>query len=156
MKLSELKNHLSELDSFQITLPNGEFIPAHFHITEVGLITRDFIDCGGTRRTEQWINMQLWTAEDFDHRLAPSKLLGILEMAQDQLELDDLSIEMEYQSGTIGRFGVDFDNGIFKLSAKHTDCLAKEKCEIPTPKESFDLSGMVQNAKSCTPGGGCC
>lgn len=29
-------------------LENGNSVPEHFHVTEVGIITKDFIDCGGT------------------------------------------------------------------------------------------------------------
>ena len=33
--------------AIQIMLPEGEFVPTHFHITEVGRVRKDFIDCGG-------------------------------------------------------------------------------------------------------------
>jgi len=29
-------------------LPEGTYLPAHFHMTEVGLVTKHFVDCGGT------------------------------------------------------------------------------------------------------------
>ncbi|MEI7863404.1 MAG: DUF6428 family protein, partial [Planctomycetota bacterium] len=32
-------------------LPDKSFVPAHFHITEVGRVQKDFIDCGGTVRS---------------------------------------------------------------------------------------------------------
>ena len=35
MLLSAFKQTLSELDTLKFQLPNGQFVPAHFHITEV-------------------------------------------------------------------------------------------------------------------------
>lgn len=52
MKLSEFKRYLSTLSQVNIVQPNGEYVPAHFHITEVGLITKNFLDCGGDVHTE--------------------------------------------------------------------------------------------------------
>ena len=48
-------------------------VPSHFHVTEVGKITKHFIDCGGTVRNEEVVNFQLWQADDYDHRLHPEK-----------------------------------------------------------------------------------
>ncbi len=50
-------------------LENGTFVPEHFHVTEVGVVTKHFIDCGGTMRNEKVANFQLWDANDFEHRL---------------------------------------------------------------------------------------
>ena len=47
MKLSEIKSVLENLETISFELPNGELVPNHFHVTEVGQITKDFIDCGG-------------------------------------------------------------------------------------------------------------
>ena len=69
MKLSEVKNQLSTLETVTFQLPNGTFVPEHFHVTEVGLVTKNFIDCGGTVRNETVVNFQLWDANDFEHRL---------------------------------------------------------------------------------------
>ena len=67
MKLSEIKNHLTTASAVNFQLPNGTFVPKHFHVTEVGVITKDFIDCGGMVRHEKVANFQLWEAGDFDH-----------------------------------------------------------------------------------------
>ena len=50
MKLSEIKNQLKKLTTIAFQLPNGELVPSHFHVTEVGKITKHFIDCGGVVR----------------------------------------------------------------------------------------------------------
>jgi hypothetical protein len=73
MKLSEVKEKLNSVSEVSFVLPNGTHVPAHFHVTEVGEITKHFIDCGGSVRIEKVVNFQLWEANDFDHRLAPQK-----------------------------------------------------------------------------------
>jgi hypothetical protein len=155
MRLSEIKKHLTSLESVHFLMPNGEKIPPHFHITEVGSIKKDFIDCGGTRRTESVINFQLWEDQDFDHRLTPEKLLGIINLSQDVLRFNDDEVEVEYQQGTIGKFGLTFDGNQFLLTNKKTDCLALDACGIPQEKEKINLNEL-SNQDSCTPGGGCC
>lgn len=155
MKLSQIKAKLTQLDKIAFQLPNGDLVPNHFHVTEVGKITKHFIDCGGTERKEEVANFQLWNANDYDHRLHPKKLLNIIELSEKILEIGDLEIEVEYQSDTIGKFGLDFDGNNFLLTSKQTDCLAKDQCGIPSEKPKMKLS-EIQTATSCAPGSGCC
>lgn len=155
MKRSEVKNKLNQLEEIAFQLPNGELVPNHFHVTEVGKITKHFIDCGGTERKEEVVNFQLWNANDYDHRLHPDKLLNIIELSEKVLEMGDLEIEVEYQAETIGKFGLDFDGKNFLLTSKQTDCLAKDQCGIPAEKPKRKLS-EIQTATSCSPGSGCC
>ena len=39
MKLSEIKKELNSLTTIAFQLPNGELVPNHFHVTEVGKVT---------------------------------------------------------------------------------------------------------------------
>ena len=113
MNLNEIKKILSSLDAVIFQLPNKSVVPEHFHVTEVGMITKNFIDCGGKVREEKVINFQLWEAADYDHRLAPSKLVNIIELSEKVLNINpELEIEVEYQSDTIGKYGLDFDGSI--------------------------------------------
>ena len=129
MKLSAVKKALSELSTVNFKLPNDAYVPCHFHITEAGLVTRHFIDCGGVERKETRVNLQLWQADDYDHRLAAQKFLHILNIAGKVIgEADDLAVEVEYQQDTIGLFGLEFDGTDFVLTPKQTDCLAKAAC----------------------------
>ena len=155
MKLSQIKKQLTQLDRIAFQLPNGDLVPSHFHVTEVGKIAKHFIDCGGTLRNEEVANFQLWNADDYDHRLHPEKLLNIIELSEKVLGIEDLEIEVEYQAETIGKFGLDFDGKNFLLTTKKTDCLAKDQCGIPTEKPKMKLS-EIQAANSCAPGSGCC
>lgn len=154
MKLSEIKNHLKELKTIAFKLPNGDLVPRHFHVTEVGKSTKDFIDCGGTIRHEELVNFQLWEENDYDHRLHPDKLLNIIELSESKLGIPDLDIEVEYQGDTIGKYDLDFDGENFLLITKNTNCLAKDQC-VPPAKKSFQILEMADGG-TCTPGGGCC
>lgn len=156
MTLSDLKTQLSELQEIRFKLPNGSLVPAHFHVTEIGQIDKNFIDCGGTLRKETTLSFQLFTAEDYDHRLSVSKLQSIIALSEAQLGLADAEIEVEYQGHTIEKYDLAFNSGVFQLLAKHTDCLAKDKCGIPETKPKRSLAELSSSATTCTPGSGCC
>lgn len=157
MKLSEFKSVLPSLNEVVFQLPDGSFVPAHFHVTEVGLVQKRFIDCGGTLRFEEKISFQLWEANDFDHRLAPQKLASIIKLSEDKLLLQDAEIEVEYQQNTIGKYHLSFDGKRFLLNATQTACLAEDKCGIPPHKLKVQLADLSANSNTCcTPGSGCC
>lgn len=155
MRLSELYQHLDSLEKVEFTLPNGQKVPKHFHVTEVGLIQKKFIDCGGTMRSEERISLQLWTSIDFHHRLAGAKFRDILNLSKEKLQLPDAEIEVEYQGQTIEKYGLSFKQGMFQLEGQETDCLAKDNCGVPTTKVKRTLSSLSA-ANSCSPGGNCC
>lgn len=150
MKISEIKKALAGIEVVNFRMPDGSYLPPHFHVTEVGLVTKHFIDCGGVERKETVANFQLWEAGDYDHRLAPQKFLHILNLCARILGDEDLSIEVEYQQKTIGKFGLDFDGKDLILTNKHTACLAQDACGIP------DAQLPKAPSSCCTPDGGCC
>ncbi|RKS53065.1 hypothetical protein BC962_1311 [Gillisia mitskevichiae] len=157
MKLSEIKQALQNLKTIAFELPDGSLVPNHFHVTEVGKVSKHFIDCGGTVRKEEVANFQLWEANDYDHRLHPEKLASIIELSEKVLDMEDLEIEVEYQGSTIGKYGLDFEGDNFLLTTKLTDCLAKDKCGIPSEKIKVNLSHLTkEEANSFAPGSGCC
>lgn len=156
MKLSEIKNQLNNISKVNFLLPNGTLVPEHFHVTEVGLITKNFIDCGGTVRNETVANFQLWESSDFDHRIAPQKLLKILALSEKILGKEDLEIEVEYQTETIGKYSLDFNGENFVLKTKHTNCLASDNCGASAEKSTLKLVELGTQEACCSPGGGCC
>jgi hypothetical protein len=157
MTIKEIKHHLSKLKTIGFQLPNGTMVPSHFHVTEVGKVTKHFIDCGGTLRNEVVANFQLWEANDYDHRLHPEKLIHIIELSDKLLNLGNLTIEVEYQGTTIGKYGLDFDGINFLLTTKQTDCLAKDNCGIPSKKPKLKLSGLEnKTANCCSTDSNCC
>jgi hypothetical protein len=154
MKLSQFTQHLAQLSSINFIQPNGDSVPAHFHITEAGLTTKHFIDCGGTVRTEKNISFQLWVANDLEHRLTTQKLLKIIEVATPLFENEDLEVEIEYQQDSISRYGLDFKDNTFVLVPKQTNCLAQDSCGIPTEKPRIKLTELKSSC--CKPGDNCC
>ena len=131
--IDTLDNHSSALLHFM--LPSGEFVPAHFHVTEVGRVEKSFIDCGGTRREAVSCLLQIWTAGDLEHRLPAGKLAKILKQAETVLGTDDLPVEIEYGPEVASRYSVSdveiTPKGLlFVLAGKATDCLAKDKCGV--------------------------
>lgn len=156
MKIQEAKNYLTNLESLKFRLPDGSIVPQHFHVTEIGIINKKFIDCGGTLRDEKVANFQLWSADDYNHRLQPKKLLNIIELSQEKLGIQNEEIEVEFQSETIGKYGLDYEDGYFVLRPKMTDCLAKDKCGIPEQKTKISLADLNSKSNVCSPNSGCC
>lgn len=157
MKLSEIKALLPGLSQVQFQLPDGSFVPEHFHVTEVGSVQKHFIDCGGTIRRETKVNFQLWSAADDEHRLQPQKLLNIIQLSEEKLGIQDHEIEVEYQGVTIGKYGLTFNGMHFQLIATVTACLAEDACGIPVEKPRIKLSELsAKSGGCCTPGGDCC
>jgi Family of unknown function (DUF6428) len=119
----------------RLRLPNGGFIPYHFHVTEVGRIDKNFIDCGGTQRKTSACLLQTWTAHDLEHRLTAGKLAKIMQLALPILETTDLPVEIEYGEDVAAQYQLTeiqvIGNALdFTLAVKRTDCLAKDKCGI--------------------------
>lgn len=135
MKISQFKKHLETHPTLELrfVLPDGDIIPAHFHITEAGRVDKSFIDCGGTIHQTSSCTLQTWVADDVEHRIMPGKLAGVLDLAAPLFRSDDLDVEVEYEDCAISQFPVleaTAADGVltFQLGSKHTDCLAKEVC----------------------------
>ncbi|MGM0636402.1 MAG: DUF6428 family protein [Bacteroidota bacterium] len=157
MTLKEVKTQLDKLDELIFVLPDQSQVPTHFHVTEIGQINKKFIDCGGTLRDETKISFQLWTADDYDHRLQAEKLKSIISLAEKQLNLDDnLEVEVAYQGETINHFALDFSENRFLLQPTFTDCLAKDNCGIPESKSAKPKVKLADLQNACEPGSGCC
>ncbi len=151
MTIGELRSLLAQAPDagLHLMLPGGEFVPAHFHVTEVGRVQKDFIDCGGTMRSTASCLLQVWIAQDVDHRLTTTKLAAILKLAAPMLKSDELPVEIEYERETVSQFPIAAGEltpaGVLLiLGTKHTECLAPDQCGVP----------VVDSA--CAPGAGCC
>jgi hypothetical protein len=121
--------------SLHVVLPSGEFVPAHFHVTEVGRVQKTFIDCGGTRRESISCLLQVWTAQDVEHRLVAGKLSKIMNLAEPVLAANDLVVEVEYGPEVASQYSVanieETPSGLlFVLAGKRTECLAPDKCGV--------------------------
>jgi hypothetical protein len=137
MNVTELKMRLRAHPDHNVSIlrPDGSAIPAHYHLTEVGYVAKNFVDCGGTFRTSETCVLQthFGSTRDDGHRLTAGKFALILDLAKPILPTEDLPVEVEYEAGVISQAplaGISIENGELQLQlgSKHTDCLAKEKC----------------------------
>lgn len=131
--------------SLRFRLPTGGLTPIHVHLTEVARVEKRFIDCGGMVRMQASARLQLWTADDTDHRVDCAKAAQVLERGTALLGSTDLPLEVEHDFPLLTVFpvvGSIVEDGarVFLLGTLKTDCLAPEIC---TPK-------------ACQPGSGCC
>ena len=158
MTLHQLTAHLHTQAALRFRLPDGRHVAAHAHLTEAGVVTRHFIDCGGTARTTRYCSLQLWSADDLDHRLTASKALDILTSTVARLGIadDDLEVHVEFQGpDTIARYGLAVGPDALHLVGLATACLALDRCGVPTPEATPTPTFVVADT-TCVPGGGCC
>ncbi|MGL4423759.1 MAG: DUF6428 family protein [Gemmataceae bacterium] len=92
--------------ALHLMLPDGSFVPAHYHVTEVGRVHKDFIDCGGTVRSKTACVLQVWVADDTDHRLDTTKLAMIVRLTTPLLKATDLPVEVDYENDVVSQFPV--------------------------------------------------
>lgn len=156
IKLSQLLHALAASPEAPLTfrLPDGSTVPAHFHITEVGRVRKDFIDCGGTVRSTERCVLQVWSTNDADHRVSAGKVARIISMAERLLGETDLDVEVEYDVGVITQLPIESidvtDTGLhILLGGKHTACLAPDRCGVPDP--SGNASGCCSSEPSSAP-----
>ncbi len=136
MKLNELREFLQSRPKsrLNVVFPDGDLIEPEFHVTEVGYVVKNFIDCGGTRRKSETCVLQTWVSEnDKTHRLCAGKLATILSSAADLIPSSEIPVELEYEGCNVVQYPlkeieiVD-DELRLVLGKKHTDCLAKDSC----------------------------
>jgi hypothetical protein len=137
MKLGEFIDVLRQSPSqtFRVEMPTGRLLPEHFHVTEVGKLTKDFVDCGGVRRSEQTCVLQTLVASDLDHRLSTTKLSDILSKSSILNLEDSLQVDLEVQGTTIEIYrlqSAEQRDGqlLVTLQNKQTACLAPDKCGL--------------------------
>lgn len=135
LTISVLRSILTASADLPITViwPDGEPIEAHFHVTEVGRVQRDFVDCGGTVRRVVSCLLQTWVGNDTDHRITGGKLLKAFAHAEPILRGEDLPVELEYDACNVVQLKVISATAaagrlVLRLAKKQTDCLAKELC----------------------------
>jgi Family of unknown function (DUF6428) len=138
MNLGSLKTNLLQHPdkNVRFVLPDGDPIPAEFHVTEVGHVVKAFVDCGGSVRRQESCLFQTWVSgDDPDHRLSAGKLSHILGLSSKVIPSEDLEVEVEYEQCAVAQYKVESfeadENELrFQLAHKHTDCLAREACGL--------------------------
>jgi uncharacterized protein DUF6428 len=134
MKLSDLRllleKHPDTLPRF--VLPKGDFIPAHAHVTEVGYVAKNFIDCGGVMGKSETVLLQTHVGQDSDHRLRSDRFAKILQLGERVLPHDQLEVEVEYDCCVVAQYPVSEVKAAGKhldviLGKRRTQCLAQER-----------------------------
>jgi hypothetical protein len=153
MKLSDLRSvlekHPNTLPRF--VLPDGDFIPPHAHVTEVGHVVKNFIDCGGVMGKSETVLLQTHVGQDIEHRLKSDRFAKILQLGRRVLPHDQLEVEVEYDCCVVAQYPVsevkpagDYLDVI--LGRRHTQCLAQERQKD---------AGLTVDA-CCAPAAACC
>src|SRR5260370_9515374 len=75
---SVLRNHPGTSPRF--VLPDGDYIPAHAHVTEVGHSVKNFIDCGGVAGKFEAVLLQTHVGDEIEHRPTSASFSKILQI----------------------------------------------------------------------------
>ena len=108
MTLNDLQNVLDGNPKLflRFVLPSGDYIPAHAHVTEVGHLVRNFIDCGGLTGKEEKVVLQTYVGNDTNHRLTSDRFAKILELGTRVLPNRDLDVEVEYDCCVVSQYPI--------------------------------------------------
>src|SRR6266513_1484060 len=134
MKLSNLRALLERYpDTFhRFVLPDGDCIPSHAHVTEVGHVVKKFIDCGGVIGNTETVLLQTHVGRDVEHRLRSDRFAKILQLGERVLPHDQLEVEVEYDCCVVAQYPVTEvqpagDHLDIILGKRRTQCLAQER-----------------------------
>jgi uncharacterized protein DUF6428 len=127
-----LQEHPSRFPRF--VLPDGNFIPAHAHLTEVSHVVRNFIDCGGMTGQEEKIVLQMHVGDDKEHRLRSDRFAKILQFGNRVIPSVNLDIDVEYDCCVVAQYPIaelQLEGNYLDLMLQHgqTQCRARERRE---------------------------
>ena len=151
--LQQLVEALNKADGriVRFELPTTSLLTPHVHVTEVARIDKKFVDCGGTVRTESSCRLQIYQADDTEHRITAAKCAQILAKGAGLLGSSALPVEVEAEAPYLSVFPVtasrlEEKQIVLSLGMRHTACLAEDVC----------FPANLQNKSACSPGSGCC
>ena len=121
----------------RFVLPDGDYIPAHAHLTEVGHLVRNFIDCGGLTGKEEKFVPQTHVGNDTDHRLRSERFAKILQLGNRVIPSADLDVEVEYDCCVVAQYPIaeatpDGEHLDLILQRGRTQCRARERRQVKT------------------------
>ena len=136
MKYYELQSLLEQHPDMlpRFVLPDGDYILPHTHVTEVGHVVRNFIDCGGVTGTEEKVVVQTHVGHDVGHRLRADRFAKILELGRGVTPQPDLNVEVEYDCCVVSQYPIaeaKVEGGYLDLilARGRTQCRARERLE---------------------------
>ena len=121
----------------RFVLPDGDYIPAHAHLTEVGHLVRNFIDCGGLTGKEEKVVLQTHVGSDTDHRLRSDRFAKILQLGSRVIPSTDLDVDVEYDCCVVAQYPIaeitpDGEHLNLILQRGRTQCRARERSDPET------------------------
>ena len=133
----------------RFVLPDGDYIPAYAHVTEVGHVVRNFIDCGGSTGKEEKVVLQTHVGNDADHRLRSDRLAKILRLGHSVIPSADLDVDVEYDCCVVAQYPIaeatpEGEHLNLILQRGRTQCRARERREAEAP-----ASCCVTSAACC-------
>src|SRR5437660_12191338 len=119
----------------RFVLPDGDYIPAHAHVTEVGYVVRNFIDCGGLTGMQEKVVLQTHVGTDADHRLRSDRFAKILHLGNRMFSDTDLDIDVEYDCCVVAQYPisearVEGEHLNLILQRGRTQCRASERHKL--------------------------
>jgi len=125
-----LEKHPSRSPRF--VLPDGTYIPAHAHVTEISHVVRNFIDCGGMIGKEEKIVLQAHVGDDKEHRLRADRFAKILQLGTRVIPSMELHVDVEYDCCVVAQYpiaGVRSEEDYLDLMLQRgrTQCRARER-----------------------------
>ncbi|HST31731.1 MAG TPA: DUF6428 family protein [Chthoniobacterales bacterium] len=150
MKLRDLQDVLkTNPDTFpRFVLPDGDYIPAHAHVTEVGHVVRNFIDCGGLIGNEEKVVLQTHVGSDTDHRLRSDRLARILQLGHRVVPDADLDVDIEYDCCVVAQYPI----AEAKLEGNHLDLILRRgrtQCRARERARLEKATGCCAESASC-------
>ena len=134
MKLHDLVAALRKSSATfpRFVFPDGDYICAHAHISEVGHVVKNLIDCAGLTGREEKVLLQTHVGNDTDHRLKADRFAQILELGNRVLPHTNLDVEVEYDCCVVAQYPIieikpagDHLDGM--LWRNRTRCRAQER-----------------------------
>jgi hypothetical protein len=139
MTLQGLKNALeaNPLRFLRFVLPDGDCIPADAHVTEVGHVVRNFIDCGGLTGKEEKVLLQTHVGDDKDHRLRADRFWKILQLGMRVIPGADLDVDIEYDCCVVAQYPIaevrrEGEHLDLILQRRRIQCRERERWEAKT------------------------
>jgi hypothetical protein len=155
LSLQQLVEALNKADGriVRFELPTTSLLSPHVHVTEVARLDKKFVDCGGTIRMDSSCRLQIYQADDTEHRITAAKFAQILAKGAGLLGSSALPVEAEAEAEApyLSVFPViatrlEEKQVVISLGMRHTACLAEDVC----------FPANLQNKSACAPGSGCC
>jgi hypothetical protein len=141
-----LEKHTDRFPRFVLT--DGDYIPVHAHLTEVGHVVKNFVDCGGATGKDEKLVVQTHVGNDTEHRLRADRFAKILSVAGTVLPTADLDVEIEYDCCVVAQYPI----AEARAAGKYLDLILKSGRTQCRPRERLENT----KAGSGRAGGGCC